>query len=135
MRTSGGSSRPRTALAAAARRAAPIAVVGALLLVGISFVRVAIAEYQLNQQKAALHADIARLQTENQALAAHYAGLATNAAVEKLAREQLGWTGPGETAVVVEWKDASPAMPKGPTVTLPSKEPIWHQWWDRFWGP
>lgn len=83
------------------RHVALAAAIAALALIALSFARVLVAEYQLDLQKHALQNDVARLRDQNQQLRAEIDYLQTDAAIEKLAREELGWTKPGETAVVV----------------------------------
>lgn len=78
-----------------------IAVAVLLALAVLAFIRVTMADLELLAQKQSLERDIAALQVENQQLHAKVDYLQTDAAVEKLAREQLGWTKPGDTAVVV----------------------------------
>ena len=83
------------------RRLVVVGVVAVLALVGQSFARLAVAEYQLHAQEQQLRGDVAKLAKENAALQAQVAYLRSDAGLEKLAREKLGWTRPGETAVVV----------------------------------
>jgi cell division protein FtsL len=78
-----------------------IAVAVLLALAVLAFIRVTMADLELLAQKQSLERDIAALQVENQQLHAKVDYLQTDVAVEKLAREQLGWTKPGDTAVVV----------------------------------
>jgi len=72
-----------------------------LALAVLSFVRVTVADLELRAQQQSLERDIASLKVENARLRGQLTYLQTDAAVEKLAREQLGWTKPGDTAVVV----------------------------------
>lgn len=78
-----------------------IGVTVLLALAVLAFIRVTVADLELGAQKQSLERDIAALQVENEALHAKVDYLQTDDAVEKLAREQLGWTKPGDTAVVV----------------------------------
>ncbi len=101
------------------RRLVIFAVAPILVLVGLSFARLAAEQYQLNAQKSQLQRQIQQLQEENQRLQAEASYLETDAAVEQLAREELGWTKPGETAVIVVWDDhaAPPRDARHPTVS------------------
>lgn len=101
-------------------------------LVALSFGRVLIVEYRLSLQKEALEAQVLRLAAENRRLEARARYLQTDAGIEELAREELGWTKPGDTAVVVRWSEAAatpapvraarpPAAAAGPPV------PFWQQ--------
>ena len=88
-------------LGAVSRRLAFVALVGVLALVGISFARVALASYQLAVQKTQLQDQVAALKAENAELQTQLTSLQTDAEVERLARQELGWTRPGDTEVVV----------------------------------
>jgi len=88
-------------IGAAFRRLAVVAIIGILVLVGISFARVSLASYQLNVQKSTLQRQVADLKTQNAQLQAQVASLQTDAEMERLARQELGWTRPGDTEVVV----------------------------------
>ena len=111
------------------RQVAIAASLAVLALVAISFARLLITEYQLKLQKQALEEQIAQLRTENQDLRAEIDYLQTDAAIEKLARDELGWTKPGDTAViVVRGKSSEPR-------TIPAKgsrpstvEAPWQRW-------
>jgi cell division protein FtsB len=70
-------------------------------LAALAFVRVTIADLELRSQKQSLERDVAAMRTENETLHAKVDYLQTDGAVEKLAREELGWTKPGDTAIVV----------------------------------
>ena len=81
-----------------------LVAIGVAVLVGLAslaFVRVTVADLQLRAQKQALERDIAALKAQNQGLQGQVEYLQTDDAIEKLAREELGWTKPGDTAVVV----------------------------------
>jgi cell division protein FtsL len=113
------------------RRFVVVGVVAALALVGQSFVRLAVAEYQLHAQERQLQGEIAQLAKENSALETQVAYLRSDAAIEKLAREELGWTRPGETAVVVI-RTVPPATASDvePTSTSAETPSTWRQWLD-----
>ena len=84
------------------------------VLIGLSalaFVRVTVAELELHAQKQALERDIEALRAENVALHAKVDYLQTDDAIEKLAREDLGWTKPGDTSVVVIRPQPTEPMP------------------------
>jgi len=77
-----------------------VAVVGAVLI-GLAFARVAVTAYDLQRQKQALEADMDLLRAENAALRARLAEIQTDQGIERLARSELGWTRPNETAVII----------------------------------
>ncbi len=83
------------------RHLAAIVAITLIVLVGISFGRLAVATYQLHQQRDQLQARVEGLKAENSSLQRQVAFLQTDAAVEALAREELGWTKPGDVAVIL----------------------------------
>jgi cell division protein FtsB len=82
-------------------RLAVVACVPLALLFALSFARIVVADYAIHQQKAALESRISALKQENLRLKRRIGYLNTDAGVELLAREELGWVRPGETAVVI----------------------------------
>jgi len=94
-----------------------VAAVPICILVGLSFARVLVAEYRLHLQKQQLVQDVRSLQEQNRQLQDRVDYLQTDAAIEELAREELGWTKPGDTSVVVvrAQPTASPAIQATPT--------------------
>jgi cell division protein FtsB len=93
-------------------RLAIVACVPLGLLFALSFARIVVADYAIHQQKAMLETEISTLKQENARLNQRIAVLSTDAGVELLAREELGWVRPGDTAVVV--------MPGTSDLTTPS---------------
>ena len=113
------------------RRFVVVGVVAVVALVGQSFARLAVAEYQLHTQEHQLQGEISKLAKENTVLQAQVAYLRSDAALEKLAREELGWTRPGETAVVVIRIDPpATASDVEPTSTSADTSSTWRQWLD-----
>jgi len=104
-------------------------------LVGVSFARLAISEYQLNLQKQALVASVGALKVANQNLRSQIDYLQTDAAIEKLAREELGWTKPGDTAVIVLTSHPAPILTKTTPEDRSTRSlPVWQQWWNVFFS-
>jgi len=108
------------------RPIAVAALLAVLALVAFSFARVVIVEYQLSLQKQALEREVADLKTENRQLEAKIRYLQTDQAIEQLARDELGWTMPGDTAVVV-LQNAGPG-PRMTPVPLDSSRAIHDSW-------
>lgn len=113
------------------------AVLGAALLgyFVISFGGLALTGFQLNERAASLEREVQDLRVDNERLENEIRSLQTDDVLEKLAREELGWTRAGETGVVV--------VPKKPEAILPVAEsptkrrddtPNWRRWWDLFFG-
>ncbi|MBX6770529.1 MAG: septum formation initiator family protein [Chloroflexi bacterium] len=98
-----------------------VAVVGAVLI-GLAFARVAITAYDLQQQKQALEADLDRLRAENTALRARLAEIQTDQGIERLARSELGWTRPDETAVIIVGRATPTATVASPDHPGPPSE-------------
>jgi cell division protein FtsB len=78
-----------------------VACVPLAALFVVSFARIAIADYQLHQRKWALERRIEGLKQENIRLKQRIDYLSSDAGLELLAREELGWVKSGDTAVVV----------------------------------
>lgn len=106
----------RPTLSLPVRQLAIAVVVVVLGLVTVSFARILIVEYQLNLQKQVLESEVAELQQQNERLRSQIDYLQSDAAIEKLAREELGWTKPGESAVIVIERN-SPAPVANATAT------------------
>lgn len=112
-----------------ARQILIAALLAVLALVAFSFARVVVVEYQLRSQEQALRQNVAELKAENQRLKAQIAYLQTDRAIEQLAREELGWTMPGDTAVVVRVEPTpsplmTPVAPDSSRTLQPSSRPI-----------
>jgi cell division protein FtsB len=74
------------------------------LLLGAAFLTQVVPYRQIidsQRQVASAQERLASLEAENEALAADVAALNTEAEVEKLAREKLGYVRPGETGYIV----------------------------------
>lgn len=112
------------------RQVAIAASLAVFALVALSFGRVVIAEYRLQSQKQALESDVSQLKQQNQQLRSEIDYLNTDPAIEQLAREELGWTKPGDTAVIVletaaPTPVAAPVQPgNGANAATPAR-----QWW------
>ncbi|HLZ07578.1 MAG TPA: septum formation initiator family protein [Chloroflexota bacterium] len=78
-----------------------LAIVVLVGLAALAFFRVIVAELELTAQKQGLERDIEALRADNAGLKSQVQYLQTDDAIEKLAREELGWTKPGDTSVVV----------------------------------
>ncbi|MCI0425403.1 MAG: septum formation initiator family protein [Actinobacteria bacterium] len=75
-----------------------------MLLIGVAFLTQVVPYRQIvesRQQVAAARAELAALEDANAKLEADVAALHTEAEIETLAREKLGYVRPGETAYIV----------------------------------
>ena len=68
--------------------------------------------YQLSREEAALRADILRLREENLKLQAELKDARSDAAIEAIAREQLGLVKPGDRAIVLVGPQQAAAQAK-----------------------
>jgi len=100
-----------------------------------SFGGLVLTAYQLNQRESSLQGEVKELQLENEQLETAIRQLSTDEALEKLAREELGWTKPGETGIVVVPKDANADRSAREAASKRRDDlPIWRRWWDLFFG-
>lgn len=116
------------------RRPGMLIVTLLFLLVGAAFLTQLVPYQQIlesQRQVESARAQLAALEDENALLQADVDALQTDAEVEKLAREKLGYVKPGERAYVVldpPESDASPA--REPTTTVLPEE---RTWVDKLW--
>jgi cell division protein FtsL len=118
-----------------ALRLAAVLVVPLLLYVLVATGQKALENYRLNQEADALRADIVALRAENLQLQQDIERARTDAAIETIAREQLGLIKPGDHPLVVMPRQGEPvsAAPAAPAPSPPPR-PIWRQWYDYFFG-
>ena len=104
----------------------------------ISLGKLLLDRYRINQQAEDLRQEIQLLKTENEELGKQLAYLKSDEALEKMARQELGWAKPGETRVIIVDETG-----EQPVASLPSSTKVktkaedisfWQQWWNRFFG-
>ena len=132
-----------------ALRVAAVLAVPLLLYALVATGQKALENYRLNQEADGLRADIVSLRAQNLRLQQDIEQARTDAAIEALARQQLGLVKPGDHAiVVVSGPDATSAATTStstaPNVTAATsrpaaqtsaqERPTWRQWWDYFFG-
>jgi cell division protein FtsB len=105
------------------RRVLIIAVGFVVAYFGVAIVGNAINRYELERHAAALRAEIAALEAQQQRLEALRAYMQTDEFIERVARDE-GLVMPGDTVVLVT------APTPSPTSTPSSTEP----WWERYFG-
>jgi len=123
---------PPLALRLAAVLAVPL-LLYALVMTG----QKAVENYQLNQQADALRTQIVGLRQQNVQLQQQIEQARTDAAIEAIAREQLGLIKPGDHPLVLVSADgstpgAASAVTDQQPAPPPAPEPTWRQWWDYF---
>lgn len=105
-----------------------------ILLMGAAFVTQVVPYGQIldsRRQVAEARGHLADLQAENQELQDEVDALGTDAEIEKLARQKLGYVRPGETAYVVLDPPGTPD-PAEQEVSTPAP-PVEATWVDRVW--
>jgi cell division protein FtsL len=122
---------PPLALRLAAMLAVPL-----LLYALVATGQKAAENYQLNRQADALRVQIADLRAQNVQLQQQIEQARTDAAIETIAREQLGLIKPGDHPVVLVQDDSSRASgsPSASPPPASPPRPTWRQWWDTFFG-
>jgi len=101
----------------------------------VSISGLVVARTKLDERADALKEEVASLRATNQQLQEELAWLQTDAALEELARKDLGWVKPGETAVTwLESSDAAPSTRSTQIKLTVSKQPNWERWMDYLFG-
>jgi cell division protein FtsB len=119
-----------------ALRMAAVLVVPLLLYALVATGQKALDNYRLNQEAAGLRTEVLQLREQNIQLQGQIEQARTDAAIETIAREQLGLIKPGDHPLVFVSDAAQPAAapaPASPTAASPPT-PVWRQWWDYFFG-
>ena len=116
-----------------ALRLAAVLVVPLLLYALVATGQKALDNYRLNQDADALRAEVMALRSENIQLQKQIEVARTDAAIEAIAREQLGLIKPGDHPLVLISPAAQPAAAPAPAPN-PTPLPAWRQWWDYFFG-
>ncbi len=105
-----------------------------ILLMGAVFLTQVVPYGQIvdsQRQVDSARSELAALEAENTSLQADVAALQTDAEIEKLAREKLGYVRPGETAYVV--LDPPGLDDDDATPVEPSPDPIDKTWVEEIW--
>lgn len=113
-----------------------LALLAAMVTLGyfvFSLGGLALQGYQVSQRAQGVEQDTVRLKAENERLKKEVERLQTPSALEQLARQQLGYVNPGETAAVVDFGPGGPPRDR-PTPT-PTPQPNWRKWLDLLAGP
>lgn len=114
----------------------PGVAVGTLLvlLIGLAFLTQVVPYRQIldsRQQVASARAELESLEVENARLTSDVAALQTDAEIEKLAREKLGYVHPGETAYVVLDPPGTDSTDSAELIEAPPVEA--RTWVERIW--
>jgi cell division protein FtsB len=117
-----------------ALRLAAVVAVPLLLYALVATGQKALDNYRLNQEVDGLRAEVIALRSENLTLQQQIEGARGDAAIEALAREQLGLIKPGDHAVIVANDRPPTAKPTPVAPPPPAAPPTWRQWLDLFFG-
>lgn len=104
-----------------------------IILMGAAFLTQVVPYGQIvdsNRQVSSAEEQLASLESENATLRADIDALGSDAEIEKLAREKLGYVRPGETAYVVLDPPGTPEETESDTEPPVSEEKTWV---DRVW--
>jgi len=104
-----------------------------ILLMGAAFLTQVVPYGQIvdsQRQVASARAELNALEAENTELLADVEALQTDAEIERLAREKLGYVRPGETAYVVL---DPPGTEDEIAPSEPAPEPVEKTWVDKIW--
>ncbi len=118
-----------------ALRLAAVLAVPLLLYALVATGQKALDNYQLNQEADTLRAEVRALRDENVRLQEEMAAARTDAAIEAVAREQLGLVKPGDSAVVLVPAGQQEQTMEPTPRPAPPPPPPWQQWWNVFFGP
>lgn len=117
------------------RRPGPAVATLLILLMGAAFLTQVVPYGQIvdaNHRVTEARERLVTLRTQNEALQADVAALQTDAEVEKLAREKLGYVRPGEIAYVV--LDPPGTVDDGTEAVAENEETEDPTWVDRVWN-
>jgi cell division protein FtsL len=125
-----------------ALRLAAVLAVPLLLYALVATGQKALDNYRLNQQAEALRSEVVALRNENIRLQQEIEAARSDAAIEHIAREQLGLVRPGDKPLVLvgasstDREAAASASSAQATASAPSEPPppVWRQWWDQLFG-
>jgi cell division protein FtsB len=122
-----------------ALRLAAVLAVPLLLYALVATGQKAVDNYSLNQQADALRAELGGLRAQNLELQQDIEQARTDAAIETIAREQLGLIKPGDHPIVLVAANGAPVAAATsqrvpPAAPAPESRPTWRQWWDYLFG-
>ena len=110
----------------------------ALIVGGLAVLTAVIPFRQILEQQArvdSLSSELSRITLENDLLSAEVVALNTPGEIERLARENLGYVMPGETAyVVLEPEETLRPAPAVPSVEVEAEVPWYLAIWNFFTG-
>lgn len=113
-----------------------IILVVLILSLLVSFTHQVIRSNRLEAQRVQLEAEVATLEAETRYLEGAVDYVESDAYVERVAREQLGYAQDGDVVLVPQFVNPTP-VPATPTpvpVALAPAEPNWWLWWQGVFG-
>ncbi len=127
-----------SALTSPLRRSGTYLVTLALVLLTLSllinFGGQVLQSTRLEARRVSLATEVAQLEADNLALQSAVEYAESNANVERVAREQLGYTREGDIVILPQFPAALPTPTVVPPaiVSRPVRPPNWQQWWRAF---
>jgi cell division protein FtsL len=94
----------------------------------------AVDNYRLNREADALRSQVIALRSENIQLQQDIEQSRTDAAIETIAREQMGLVKPGDHPLVLVPPSGQPAAAPTAVPSPPPPAPAWRQWWEYLFG-
>jgi cell division protein FtsB len=103
-----------------------------------NFTQQVIQSANLEAERAALEAEVAQLRAENTRMEAAAEHAESDAYVERIARERLGYARAGDIVILAQ-RPPEPETPAEPEDLAPppplAPAPNWQGWWDAFTNP
>jgi cell division protein FtsB len=92
---------------------------------------------RLEARRTILATEVAQIEAENHDLQGAVEYAESNANIERVAREQLGYTRAGDTVLLPQFPAATPTPTPAPpeVLPLPERDPNWRQWWGAVFSP
>ncbi len=90
--------------------------------------------YGLKAEAETLRKEIATLEQENKHLLSRKQIVTSDTYIEKIAREELGMSRPGEQPVIIVSDNDQASKMEDSIVEVQDPRPYWRQWWDLFFG-
>jgi cell division protein FtsB len=118
-------------------RLAAVLAVPVVLYALVATSQKALDNYRLNQEADALRAEVVVLRTDNIALQNQIELARGDAAIEAIARTQLGLIKPGDRPIVLASDSPSASQPEPKQTLAPpavDAPPPWRQWFNLFFG-
>jgi len=119
--------------------AANIGLILVALSLLVNFAHQVLQSANLETQRSSLATEVTQLETETNQLKRAVEYAESDASVERVAREQLGYANPQDTVLVPQFLEPTPPpTPPDPSPKVrirPTPAPNWQLWWKALFGP